>query len=124
MRDFILREFRANMPAVHAERGCIEYGPAIDTPDFGKIQTQFGPDTFVVIEKWESTDALKAHAGAPHMAAYAAKTKDMIANRVIHVLSCLSIWRATRQTSVSTTLPSHLHSSILSAAHLCAHDAP
>ena len=57
MRDAILREFRANMPAVHAEKGCIEYGPAIDTPDFGKIQTPFGADTFVVIEKWESADA-------------------------------------------------------------------
>jgi len=86
MREGILREFRANMPAVHAEKGCIEYGPAVDTPDFGKIQKRLGPDTFVVIEKWESADALKAHAAAPHMAAYAAKTKDMIASRVIHVL--------------------------------------
>ena len=87
MREGILREFRANMPAVRAEKGSIEYGPAIDTPDFGQIQTQFGPDTFAVIEKWQSADALKAHAAAPHMAAYAVKTKDMIANRVIHVLS-------------------------------------
>ena len=86
-REDILREFRANVPAVHAEKGCIEYGPAIDTPDFGKIQTQFGADTFVVIEKWESAEALKAHGAAPHMAAYAAKTKEMIACRVIHVLS-------------------------------------
>ena len=74
MREDILREFRANMPAVHAETGCIEYGPATDTPEIGKFQTPFGPDTFVVIEKWESPDALKAHAAAPHMAAYAAKT--------------------------------------------------
>jgi len=62
MREDILREFRANMPAVHAEQGCIEYGPATDTPDIGKFQTPFGPDTFVVIEKWESPEALKAHA--------------------------------------------------------------
>lgn len=27
MRDGILKEFHANMPAVHAEKGCIEYGP-------------------------------------------------------------------------------------------------
>jgi quinol monooxygenase YgiN len=87
MREAILREFRLNMPAVHAEKGCIEYGPAIDTPDVGKFQTPFGADTFVVIEKWESLEALRAHAAAPHMSAYAAKTKDMIANRVIHVLS-------------------------------------
>jgi quinol monooxygenase YgiN len=87
MRDAILREFRANMPAVHAEQGCIEYGPAIDAEGIGKFQTKFGDDTFVVIEKWESPQALAAHAASPHMAAYAARTKDMIANRVIHVLS-------------------------------------
>jgi quinol monooxygenase YgiN len=32
-------------------------------------------------------EALKAHAAAPHMAAYGAKTRDMIASRVIHILT-------------------------------------
>jgi quinol monooxygenase YgiN len=40
----------------------------------------------VVIEKWASLDALKAHAVAPHMKAYAANTKDWVADRAIHVL--------------------------------------
>jgi quinol monooxygenase YgiN len=31
-------------------------------------------------------EALKAHAGAPHMAAYGAKTKEFIASRTIHIL--------------------------------------
>ena len=87
MRDAVLREFRANMPAVHAEQGCVEYAPAIDAEGIGSFQTAFGPDTFVAIEKWESAEALKAHAAAPHMKAYAAKTKDMIASRTLHVLS-------------------------------------
>ena len=87
MREQILEHFRANMPAVHAEQGCIEYGPAIDAEGMGKIQTPLGADSFVVIEKWESLDALKAHGAAPHMAAYAAKTREMIASRVIHVLT-------------------------------------
>lgn len=87
MREEILTHFRANIPAVRAEQGCIEYGPAVDAEGIGKFQTQFGPDTFLVIEKWESKEALAAHAAAPHMAAYAAKTKDLIASRVIHVLS-------------------------------------
>jgi len=51
------------------------------------VQTNFGADTFVVIEKWESADALKAHAASAHMAAYGAKTRPMIASRVIHALS-------------------------------------
>jgi quinol monooxygenase YgiN len=87
MRDKILEAFHANMPAVHAEQGCIEYGPAADAEGIGNFQTKFGPDTFVVIEKWESPEHLKAHAASPHMAAYGAKTRDMIASRVIHVLS-------------------------------------
>jgi quinol monooxygenase YgiN len=86
-RDAVLQKFRANMPAVHAEQGCVEYAPAIDAEGVGSFQTAFGPDTFVAIEKWEGAEALKAHAAAPHMKAYAAKTKDMIASRVIHVLS-------------------------------------
>ncbi len=86
-RDEILTAFRANVPIVHAEDGCIEYGATIDTEDVGNLQTPFGDDTFVVVEKWENLDALKAHAAAPHMAAYGAKTKDMIASRVIHVFS-------------------------------------
>jgi quinol monooxygenase YgiN len=86
-RAAILEAFRANIPAVRAEDGCIEYGPAIDAEGLGSFQTKFGPDTFVVIEKWRDAQALKAHAAAPHMAAYAGKVKDMIASRVIHVLS-------------------------------------
>ena len=87
MRDKILEHFRANVPAVRAEKGCIEYAPAVDADPAPSLQTKLGPDTFMVVEKWESMDALKAHAAAPHMAAYAAKVKDMIAGRVIHVLS-------------------------------------
>jgi quinol monooxygenase YgiN len=86
-RDSVLEAFRANVPNVRAEQGCIEYGAAIDVDGFGGLQTQFGPDTFVVIEKWASADELRAHAAAPHMAAYAAKTKPMLAGRIIHVLS-------------------------------------
>ena len=55
--------------------------------EFGSFQTPLGPDAFMVIEKWEDADALKAHAAAPHMASYAAKVKDLIASRTIHVLS-------------------------------------
>jgi quinol monooxygenase YgiN len=87
MRDAVLSAFRANMPAVHAEQGCIEYGPAVDAEGMDGFQTALGPDAFVVIEKWESLEALKAHAAAPHMAAYAARTRDMLASRIIHVLN-------------------------------------
>ena len=86
-RDEVLKHFRANVPAVRAEKGCIEYGAAVDADQALPIQTKYGPDTFVVVEKWETMDALKAHAAAPHMAAYGAKTKELLASRVIHILS-------------------------------------
>jgi len=87
MRESILQHARANLAAVRAEKGCVEYGTAVDADPAPSMQTKYGADTFLVIEKWESIEALKAHAAAPHMAAYAAKVKDMIANRVIHILS-------------------------------------
>ena len=80
-REAILQAFRANVPAVRAEKGCIEYGAAVDADNALPIQTRWGPDTFLAIEKWETMEALKAHAAAPHMAAYGAKTKEMIASR-------------------------------------------
>ena len=86
-REEVLRHFRANVPAVRAEKGCIEYGAAVDAEAALPVQTRYGTDTFVVVEKWESMDALKAHAAAPHMAAYGAKTKELLASRVIHILS-------------------------------------
>ena len=86
-RDTVLEAFRGNVAAVRAEEGCIEYGAAVDAEGLDGFQTRFGPDTFVVIEKWASVDALKAHAAAPHMAVYAARTRPLIASRVIHVLS-------------------------------------
>ena len=72
-RDAILQAFRANARAVRAEKGCIEYGAALDADNALPIQAKCGPDTFLVIEKWDSMDALKAHAAAPHMAAYGVK---------------------------------------------------
>ncbi len=85
-REAVLAHFRANVPAVRAEAGCIEYGAAVDAENGPASQTKYGEDTFVAIEKWESMEALKAHAVAPHMAAYGAKTKDLLASRFVHIL--------------------------------------
>ena len=86
-RAELLAAFQANVPAVHAEAGCIEYVATVDTEGAGPIQAAFGPDTFVVVEKWASLAHLQAHAVAPHMKAYAEQVKDLLAGRTIHVLS-------------------------------------
>ena len=85
-REEVLANFNANVHAVHAEDGCIEYGAVIDCEGVGFAKA-FGPDTFLVVEKWASLDHLKAHAVTPHMKAYSEKNKDLLADRTIHVMS-------------------------------------
>jgi quinol monooxygenase YgiN len=86
-REELLALFRANMPAVHAEDGCLEYQPFVDAEGFGAFQAPIGPDAFVVLETWASADALKAHAAAPHMAEYGRASKPLVADRKIHIFS-------------------------------------
>ena len=75
------------MPAVRAEQGCGEYQLVVDEADLGPVQTKLGADVYAVIETWADADALRAHGVAPHMKEFGAKTKDLIASRVIHVLT-------------------------------------
>jgi quinol monooxygenase YgiN len=86
LRDQVLEAYRANRPAVLAEKGCIEYTATIDAQGMPPSKGTFGDDTFVVVEKWETLADLQAHAVAPHMVAYGTKTRDLTASRVIHVL--------------------------------------
>lgn len=86
-RAELLDAFAQIIPLVHAEQGCIEYQPVIDVDDGGPMQSLVGPDSFVVIEKWESMDALKAHAASSHMAQYGESAGHMVADRTIHILS-------------------------------------
>jgi quinol monooxygenase YgiN len=85
-REAVLKAFKANVPAVHAEQGCIEYAAFVDAAGFGSL-APYGDNTFIVIEKWESASHLKAHAKAPHTLEYQAKVKDLIESRTIHVLA-------------------------------------
>ena len=50
-RNDILQHARANLAAVRAEKGCIEYGPVVDTENALPFQTKLGPDAFIVVER-------------------------------------------------------------------------
>ena len=86
-RDKFLAEFRKLMPDVKAEAGCIEYGPTIDAETDIAIQYKLGADRVVVVEKWDTVAALKAHGVAPHMQAYRARVKDYVKGMELRVLS-------------------------------------
>lgn len=86
-REAFLAEFRKIIADVRAEAGCIEYGPAIDAETGIPTQNKLGADRVTVLEKWESVDALKAHAVAPHMQAYRARAKEFVRGMELRVLS-------------------------------------
>jgi quinol monooxygenase YgiN len=86
-RGRILEAYRDNVAAVRAETGCLGYQAVVDASDAAATGfAKFGPDSFVVVETWESMQALQAHAVAPHMKAYASKVREWTADRAIHVL--------------------------------------
>ena len=83
--DF-LAEFDKLVPQVHAERGCLEYGPAIDLATPIAASAAVREDTVVVVEKWESVQALRDHLAAPHMERYREVVKDWVVSVEIRVL--------------------------------------
>jgi quinol monooxygenase YgiN len=86
-RGELLAAFHRIIPTVHAEDGCIEYAPVVDIEGFAGFTTPLGPDTYAVVEKWASPEALRKHAAAPHMAEYNQRVTPLIAKRVLHVLT-------------------------------------
>ncbi len=80
-----LTVFKALVPTVRAENGCIEYFPALDAETPFPTQSRDG-NRVVIVEKWQSLDALRAHLEAPHMTAYREKVKDMVEQVALKVL--------------------------------------
>lgn len=85
-RDRFLAEFLRLTPLVRAEAGCMEYGATVDEPTPIPVQELAGEDAVVVVEKWESVEALQAHLNAPHMADYRTRVKDLVRGVKLRVL--------------------------------------
>lgn len=85
-RDQFLAEFRAIVPIVLAEAGCLEYGAAVDVPTGIPAQPPVRPDVAVIVEKWRDLDALRAHLVAPHMLAYRERVKPFVLRSTLQVL--------------------------------------
>jgi quinol monooxygenase YgiN len=81
-----LELFKANVPNVLAEAGCIEYAPMVDVDINEPIQEKNG-ELVTVVEKWESVAHLKAHFKAPHMVSFKEKVGALIEGVSLKVLS-------------------------------------
>lgn len=86
-RTDFLEEFKKLIPLVRAEKGCIEYGPAIDLATGIPVQAPVREDTVVIIEKWSDLDALKGHLVAPHMKPYREAVKPIVKGMTVQVLA-------------------------------------
>jgi quinol monooxygenase YgiN len=85
-RTDFLKEFYKVIPPVLAEKGCIEYGPAIDLPTGIPVQAPVREDVVVIIEKWSDIEALKAHLVAPHMKPYREAVKSIVKGMTVQIL--------------------------------------
>jgi len=81
-----LEIFKANISAVRAEEGCLEYVPTVDV-ETNLPPQQLDPTVVTIVEKWESVEALHKHLQAPHMLEYRNKTKDLVENTILKVLT-------------------------------------
>jgi quinol monooxygenase YgiN len=85
-REALLAAFRDLVPQVRAERGCVEYGTAVDLATPIKAAAEVREGTVTVVEKWESVAALEDHLAAPHMLRHRERVKDLLAGVEIRVL--------------------------------------
>jgi quinol monooxygenase YgiN len=80
-----LEIFKANIPKVLEEKGCIEYAPTVDVPT-GLPPQEVNPNVVTIIEKWNSLEDLTAHLSSPHMLAYREKTKALVEKMSVKIL--------------------------------------
>jgi len=83
--DEFIAAFKDNLPAVHAEKGCIEYFPSQDI-DSGMPVQELNENVVTICEKWESLEHLAAHGKAPHMLAYRERVKELVEGMTLKVL--------------------------------------
>lgn len=85
-RQKILDILVPQLPGRLEEMGCLEYNVTVDADIFGSMHTQshFGPDTFVIIEKWVSVEHLSRHAEEPSIQGYLDSIAPFMASRVAY----------------------------------------
>lgn len=84
-QEKFLAIFKANIPAVLAEKGCLRYEPTVDLETGLPPQGGARKNVVTIVEAWESLAALRAHLNAPHMLAYKEQVKAMVASVALQV---------------------------------------
>lgn len=85
-RSEFLEILNANVPNVQNENGCLEYVAVTDF-ESGLENQSSDENEVLILEKWESLDALKAHLKTPHMEDFRNQAKDVLENVTLRILS-------------------------------------
>ncbi len=85
-RQQLLDEFARIVPLVRAEPGCVSYVPSIDLETDIPVQPPVREDVVVVVEQWDSVDALKVHLETDHMAEYRGRVAQIVQSVILHVV--------------------------------------
>ena len=72
----------------HQEKGCMKYG---------LHRSIEAPDTFVMIEKWETIESLQNHLKAPHITSAFARQAELIENISIYPLKSIPVGLASKE---------------------------
>ena len=84
-REAFLEIFKANIPKVLEEEGCVEYSVTVDFRTEVAIQ-ETDANVVTVVEKWETFAHLEAHFTAPHMLEYKAKVEGLVEDVSLKIL--------------------------------------
>ena len=84
-RDDFLKIFKANVPKVLEEEGCVEYSATVDFQTEVPIQ-ETDANVVTIVEKWETFPHLEAHFTAPHMLKYKAEVEGMVEDVSLKIL--------------------------------------
>jgi len=85
-RDEFIAAFKALMPKVRQEDGCVEYDLYLDVADV-LPNTPARGDVITVMETWASPEALQTHVAQPHFVAFIESTKDMMTGLTAQVMT-------------------------------------
>lgn len=84
-RSKFIEIFKANIPNVLAEKGCIEYMPTVDVPT-GLPPQELDKNVVTIVEKWDCLEDLQTHFTAPHMIAYKKDVEPLVEKLSLKVL--------------------------------------
>ena len=78
-------------PQVLAENGCLAYDYNREIQSPLRPDQPYDPNRVVLIERWESAEALAAHGKAPHVKTFGTRVKDIRSDVQITVVEPIAV---------------------------------